>query len=48
MNADLVRLVADAGLAGALLFAWADEWFKFTWNTLPRHQACLLYTSRCV
>lgn len=39
MNADLVRLVADAGLAGALLFAWADEWFKFTWNTLPRHQA---------
>jgi len=39
INADLVRLVADADLAGALLFGWADEWFKFTWNTLPRHQA---------
>jgi hypothetical protein len=39
MNAEMVHLVADAGLAGALLFGWADEWFKFTWNTLPRHAA---------
>jgi hypothetical protein len=36
-DADLVRLISDLDLAGALIFAWSDEWFKFTWNTLPRH-----------
>ncbi|MGI8802271.1 MAG: hypothetical protein ACR2KV_08880 [Solirubrobacteraceae bacterium] len=36
-DAALVHVVHDVGLAGALIFAWADEWFKFTWNTLPRH-----------
>jgi hypothetical protein len=36
MDADLVQVVHDVGLGGALLFSWADEWFKFTWNTLPR------------
>ncbi len=39
MHADLVRLCGDIGLGAAWLFAWADEWFKFTWNTLPRHAA---------
>ena len=29
-----MRVVQDVGLAGALIFAWTDEWFKFTWNTL--------------
>lgn len=36
MNADMLRLFKDAGLAGGLVFQWSDEWFKFTWNTLPR------------
>lgn len=36
MDADLVELCAAIGLGGAWLFAWADEWVKFTWNTLPR------------
>ena len=36
-DAALVRAVHDVGLTGALIFSWADEWFKFTWNTLPRH-----------
>ncbi len=39
MHADLVRLCHEIGLGGAWLFAWADEWFKFTWNTVPRHAA---------
>lgn len=30
---DLVGVVDDVDLAGAFLFAWADEWFKPTWNT---------------
>lgn len=37
MDAALVRVVHDVGVTGALIFAWSDEWFKFTWNTLPRH-----------
>ena len=36
IDASLVHVVHDVGLAGALIFSWADEWFKFTWNTLPR------------
>lgn len=36
VDAALLRLVKDLGLAGGLLFAWTDEWFKLTWNTLPR------------
>ncbi|WP_289136059.1 hypothetical protein [uncultured Brevibacillus sp.] len=34
MNADMIRSMVDENLNGAILFAWQDEWFKFTWNTL--------------
>ena len=37
IDAELLRLVHRQRLAGAFLFSWVDEWFKFTWNTLPRH-----------
>ena len=36
IDATLMRTIKDVGMAGALLFAWTDEWFKFTWNTRPR------------
>jgi hypothetical protein len=34
MNADMIRAMYDEAYDGALLFAWQDEWFKFTWNTI--------------
>jgi hypothetical protein len=37
IDADLLRLIRDVGMAGGLLFAWTDEWFKFSWNTI-NHQ----------
>ncbi|GGQ67576.1 hypothetical protein [Couchioplanes azureus] len=37
IDAELLRLIQDQGLAGGFLFAWVDEWFKFTWNTVA-HQ----------
>ncbi|MEV6634067.1 hypothetical protein AB0M54_25280 [Actinoplanes sp. NPDC051470] len=37
IDAELLRLIRDVGLAGGFLFGWADEWFKFTWNTIE-HQ----------
>jgi len=37
IDASLLRLIKGQGLSGAFLFAWTDEWFKFTWNTV-RHQ----------
>lgn len=33
IDAELLRLIKDQGLAGGFLFALADEWFKVTWNT---------------
>jgi hypothetical protein len=36
MDAAMLRMFKQIGLAGGLLFGWTDEWFKFTWNTLPR------------
>ncbi|BFU47921.1 hypothetical protein [Krasilnikovia sp. MM14-A1004] len=37
MDAELLRLIRDQGLSGAFVFAWTDEWFKLTWNTVT-HQ----------
>ncbi|AGZ39081.1 hypothetical protein [Actinoplanes friuliensis] len=37
IDAELLRLIKEQGLAGAFLFGWVDEWFKFTWNTIE-HQ----------
>jgi hypothetical protein len=37
IDAQLLHLIQDQGLSAGFLFAWADEWFKFTWNTIE-HQ----------
>jgi hypothetical protein len=34
MDADMLRDVEEEGYAGGIVFEWADEWFKFTWNTV--------------
>lgn len=34
MDADMLKEIRNEGFDGALLFAWHDEWFKFTWNTI--------------
>ncbi|MDH3249719.1 MAG: hypothetical protein OEQ47_12190 [Acidimicrobiia bacterium] len=34
INADLLETIAEVGLAGGYVFAWTDEWFKLTWNTM--------------
>jgi len=33
-DAELLRMIHDLGFAGGFVFEWADEWFKFTWNTI--------------
>lgn len=33
INADMLSAIHQEGFAGGIVFAWADEWFKFTWNT---------------
>lgn len=35
-DAELLGVVHGAGLGGAFVFSWTDEWFKTTWNTQPR------------
>jgi hypothetical protein len=37
IDAELLRLIEAQGLSGGFVFAWTDEWFKRTWNTLE-HQ----------
>lgn len=34
INAELLSAIAEVGLAGGYQFAWTDEWFKLTWNTM--------------
>jgi hypothetical protein len=34
IEADMLDAIRDEGFDGAILFAWTDEWFKFTWNTV--------------
>ncbi|WP_102261672.1 hypothetical protein [Mesobacillus jeotgali] len=34
MNSFMFNSMVDEGAAGGLVFAWQDEWFKRTWNTM--------------
>jgi tetratricopeptide (TPR) repeat protein len=34
IDARLTREIREAGLAGGIVFAWLDEWFKHTWVTV--------------
>lgn len=33
IDAALLRVVREQGMAGGFVFSWTDEWFKRTWNT---------------
>ncbi|MCI3926920.1 stalk domain-containing protein [Paenibacillus sp. TRM 82003] len=47
IDAALLGSIAAEGYEGASVFAWHDEWFKFTWNTmdyvLPRDRRALWF-----
>ncbi len=34
IDAELLELLQQEGMAGGILFGLVDEWFKFTWNTV--------------
>ena len=34
IDAELLDVIREVGLAGGFVFEWADEWFKHTWNTV--------------
>ncbi|WP_043931423.1 hypothetical protein [Bacillus sp. EB01] len=34
INSVLFKSIVDEGYAGGMVFAWQDEWFKRTWNTM--------------
>jgi hypothetical protein len=38
MNAEMLRLIKNEGAAAGFLAGWADEWYRYTWNTIT-HQA---------
>lgn len=38
MNADMMRMMHDKGIAASFVFVWADEWFKRTWNTMEHQE----------
>lgn len=44
-NAEMLQIIRDVEMAGGLVFEWADEWFKSSWNTqdyeLPRDRKAL-------
>lgn len=33
-NVSMMKAIHDGGYAGAVIFEWTDEWFKFTWNSV--------------
>jgi hypothetical protein len=33
IDADMLAAIEEEGYAGAVVFEYVDEWFKFTWNT---------------
>jgi hypothetical protein len=35
IDAGILGDIKREGFAGGVAFEWIDEWFKFTWNTLP-------------
>ena len=37
IDGELLEMMHALGLGGAFVFAWSDEWFKATWNTVD-HQ----------
>jgi hypothetical protein len=39
IDAELLHLIKDQGMAAGFLFGWTDEWFKFTWNTIAHQDA---------
>jgi hypothetical protein len=34
IDAELLHIIRERGCSGGFVFEWADEWFKFTWNTI--------------
>ncbi len=34
INAEMMATIHALGFSGGYVFQWADEWFKFTWNTI--------------
>lgn len=45
MDIAMFNAMRSAGMAGGILFAWQDEWFKHTWNTMeleiPAERRCM-------
>ncbi|HJW76185.1 MAG TPA: hypothetical protein VJ787_11040, partial [Thermoleophilia bacterium] len=33
-DGEIPTMIHDLGFSGGFVFEWADEWFKFTWNTI--------------